>query len=197
MSAISSTQAGQGLAQFLQGLSSSSPASATSASSSTTASALTGASTTAGKTKGHHHGSSAAFEKLLQTVTTALQSAQSSGSTADPNQTIENALEKIFKNGTAGSTAGSSTAGSGTAGSGTAGSGTAAATAPATTAAGDTSTADAAKQSFLSTLQSFGVTPQQFQQDLATALQQANGGTANPATAFASFPPGSLIDTVG
>jgi hypothetical protein len=192
MSAISSTQAGQGLAQFLQGLSSSSPASATSASSSTTASALTGASTTAGKTKGHHHGSSAAFEKLLQTVTTALQSAQSSGSTADPNQTIENALEKIFKNGTAGSTAGSSTAGSGTAGSGTA-----AATAPATTAAGDTSTADAAKQSFLSTLQSFGVTPQQFQQDLATALQQANGGTANPATAFASFPPGSLIDTVG
>ena len=183
MSSISSTQAGQGLLQYLQSLPGASAANSTASTAPVTSpSASSSAISTAvasGKTRGHHHhGDTSGFAKLLQTVTTALQSAQASGSTTDPNQTIESTLEKIFKNGIAGSTAGTSTK---------------AAATPAETNA----TTDSAKQLFVDTLKSFGVTPEQFQQDLTTAFQQASGGQFNPSTAFASFPTGSLIDAVG
>jgi hypothetical protein len=118
-------------------------------------------------------------------VTNALQSAQATGSTSDPNKTIQSALEKIFKNGIAGNTAGSSSS-------------SANSDATSTDAAATAQDVDDAKQSFLDTLKSFGVTADQFQQDLKTAVQQASasGGQVNASTAFASFAPGSLVDAV-
>ena len=51
---------------------------------------------------------------------------------------------------------------------------------------------------FVKTLQSFGVTPQQFQSDLGAALKaaQQNGGF-NISSLFKSFPTGSVVDALG
>jgi hypothetical protein len=187
MSSITSTQAGQGLAQFLQSLTASQTGSASSSnassSSSTVSSALNSLAQAIGGGHHHHsHGTANGFSKLAQAVTNVLQSAQSTGSTSDPNQTIISALEKIFKNsGSVGSTYDTDS-------SDNTGDGDASST---------TNDISSAQQSFLQTLQSFGVSPQQFQQDLTTALKDAQGGQINLSTAFQSFPTGSLIDAVG
>ena len=59
-----------------------------------------------------------------------------------------------------------------------------------------TITANSADQSdFAQTLQDYGIDSDQFQQDFQTAVQQAQGGQIDPSTAFASFPPGLIVDT--
>ena len=73
------------------------------------------------------------------------------------------------------------------------------ATDPSTTTIGPT----ASTSSFNQLLQSYGVDPQQFGQDLQSALSGAQGGsgsggtTVDFATLFQSFPPGSAIETTG
>ena len=57
-----------------------------------------------------------------------------------------------------------------------------------------------AQPTFSQTLQSAGVDPQQFQQDLQAALQNSNGTSSSGfdfATLFRSFPPGSAVNTLG
>ena len=100
------------------------------------------------------------FKQIENAVTGALQSAPSN---ADPNQVVQKAIANVLKN------PNSSDDGD-----------------------GDISPADAAKtqKTFAQTLQSFGITPDQFQKDLAGAVQstQSAAGTS-------SFPPGVFLDT--
>ena len=172
MSAISSTS-GSGLLQYLQGLTGTASQSSGSNSSSSASSAL-GAITS--KTGKHHHNSG--FDKLLSAITSALQSSGSSSSNStDPNQTITEALSKIFKNGSVQATPDSDD-----------------------TASQDSteSTDPASPANFLQTLKSFGVTAQQFQKDVTAALQSAQqSGSADLSAAFKSFPTGSIVDAVG
>jgi hypothetical protein len=182
MSSISSLSGG--LAQFVQNLNPSGAASATSNASS--------GSTTGATAHHHHHGGG--FGKLADAIESALQSASnaSSGSstTSDPNQTITDALTKIFQNGSLNST--NDADGD---------------TASAQTPANETNTANGTNGStptgtlpddFVQTLKSFGVTPQQFQTDLASALQTAQqSGNFDPSSVLKNFPPGSIVDTLG
>ena len=39
------------------------------------------------------------------------------------------------------------------------------------------------------------MTPQQFRSDFLAAVKDAQGGQADPSTAFKSLPPGSTVDT--
>jgi hypothetical protein len=121
------------------------------------------------------------FKKVEQAVTDALQSAQSSSSTSttDPNKAIEDALVKLFQN----SNSSSATA--------SAADPTASSKATAQTAAANSSD----QQQFFQMLKDNGIDPKQFRQDLVAAMQQAQSGTVNPSTAFASFPPGTAVDT--
>jgi hypothetical protein len=173
MSSISSLSGG--IAQFIQNLN---PSGAVPASSNTSSGA-----TTAATGHPHHHGGG--FAKLADAIESALQSASngSSGSTTtDPNQTITQALTKIFQNGSLDST--SETDGSNSAAQ------------PSTT--GTTSaTTGSLPADFVQTLKSFGVTPQQFQADLATALKTAqDSGNFDPTSVLKNFPPGSVVDTL-
>jgi hypothetical protein len=124
----------------------------------------------------HHHGSSAQFQQIQSAVTQALQQA-SSDPNADPNQVIEDAIQKALDNGTALSSIPSTNADSSTTPS------------PADPSAGG------GIQGFVQTLQSNGVTPQQFHQDFLAAIKNAQNGNIDPSTAFQSFPPGVEVDT--
>jgi len=178
MSSISSLSGG--IAQFIQNLNPSGAASVTSTASS---GATTGAT-------GHHHHHGGGFAKLADAISSALQSASngSGGSTTtDANQTITQALTKIFQNGSLGST--TDTDGD-----------TDASQTPAATNGTNATPADNAglPDAFVQTLKSFGVTPQQFQADLATALQTAQqSGNFDPSSVLKNFPPGSIVDTLG
>jgi len=195
MSAAIVAQAGAGLFQFLQGLSSS-PASSASNSSAGTTAAATASNTSSGSASvgGHHHKhGSGAFDKLANAITSALQSSNSSGGTAaDANQTITQALTKIFSNGSLGSTGQTDATGTDSS--------------DPTDAASDTDETNGTTSSstpglpaaFVKTLQSFGVTPQQFQTDLNSALQTAQkSGSFDVSSLFKSFPTGSVVDTLG
>jgi hypothetical protein len=186
MSAAIVAQAGAGLFQFLQGLTASQPSAASNASSGATANVSSG-TTAAG---GHHHKhGSGVFDKLASAITSALQSANSSGGTAaDANQTITQALTKIFTNGSLGSTGATDS--------------TSADATDSTDASDDTdatgSSTTGLPQEFLKALQSFGVTPQQFQSDLSSALKSAQqSGGFDISKLFKSFPTGSVVDAVG
>jgi hypothetical protein len=186
MSAAIVAQAGAGLFQLLQGLTASKSASTSNASTGTTSNASSGSLGVGGH---HHKHGSGAFDKLASALTSALQSATGSGGTAaDANQTITEALTKIFKNGSLGSIGGTDS--------------TSADTADATDATDDTdSTASGTSglpADFLKTLQSFGVTPQQFQSDLSSALKSAQqSGSFDISSLFKSFPTGSVVDAIG
>jgi len=56
---------------------------------------------------------------------------------------------------------------------------------------------DSLQSTFLQTLQQYGVDPQQFRQDLLTAMQNSAGGTMTPGNASQYFPAGSLLNTMG
>ncbi len=180
MSAISSVSGG--LSQFIQSLN---PSGAASASSNSSAGSLSG-------TSGHHHHHGGGFAKLADAVTNALQSAAngSGGSiSTDANQTITQALTKIFQNGSLGSVSGTDSDGDND------GSGAATGTA---SGANSTDTTNGLPASFVQTLKSFGVTAQQFQNDLTTALKTAQeSGTTDLSSVFKNFPTGSIVDAFG
>jgi hypothetical protein len=190
MSSISSISgAGQGLYQFLQGISGVSAAqgaSPASAAASTASTSSTSAGTeTQGSHRHHKHGAGDLFKQIQDAVSSALQSTQSSGS-SDPNKTIEDAIAKVLANNTAGAQPanGNTTAGA----SDSDGDGSAGSTSQTGVAA------NPARQAFDQALQSHGVSPQQFHQDLLAAIKDAQGGQFDPSAAFKSFPPGSLVD---
>ncbi len=163
-------------------------------STSATSSATDSTQPDAQKTHHHHHGGGGGgggqfFSKIQSAVTTALQSLQAGGAGSDPNQAnqaIQNAIESVIKgqNGTSpDGTTSATTDGS------------------STDPTGSTSSTpvdpQTAKQAFDNTLQSYGVDPQQFHQDLLSAFQNAQNGNADPSSVFQSFPPGTAIDAFG
>jgi hypothetical protein len=147
MSAISSVGSNSSLYSFLQSLQQSS-----------------GSSSTAGSSSGvqgthHHHkhgggGGGGLMSQIQNAVTSALQSSQSSGSTTDPNQVVQNAIAQVLQNGST----------------------SAATTAAGTSAAGTTASSP---QAFFQTLQASGVTPQQFLSDFMAALQSTQSAQLN------------------
>ena len=190
MSAAIVAQAGAGLFQFLQELTSSKSASASNSSNASNATAGTSANGSTGllSTGGHHHKhGGGALEKLANALTSALQSANSSsGSTAaDANQTITQALTKIFQNGSLTQTGATDSA-------------TSDPTDQTPDTDGTSSETSGLPDSFLQTLKSFGVTPQQFQADLGAALKAAQqNGSFDVSSVFKSFPTGSVVDALG
>ncbi|HWE94464.1 MAG TPA: hypothetical protein VG269_10905 [Tepidisphaeraceae bacterium] len=192
MSSVSSVSgAGQGLYQFIQSLSaagSSQAAAATSPTDPTSASAASSSGQAVQGSGHHHHGGGGKFKQIEDAVTSALQAAQSSGTSQDPNQIIESAISKVLQNtGSAAPATGSATQAPGTDPDGD-GSSATGSTSAATPPGGN---------SFLQALQTLGVSPQQFHSDFLAAIKDAQGGNPNPATAFQSFPPGTTIDTIG
>ncbi|HEX4056300.1 MAG TPA: hypothetical protein VHX86_18725 [Tepidisphaeraceae bacterium] len=191
MSAISGLS-GSGMTQWLQQIAQqqSTQAVQTAAAASTCGAAGSTASTASqGVHHGHHHhggGSSGGnfFSQIQQTVTSALQSAQSNG-TSDPNGVVEDAITSLLKN----MGVGSNSAAEGTNSTGDSDSDT--------DASGGVDSATSAQQSFQSLLQSAGISPRQFQSDFLSAVREAQGGSINPGTAFNSFPPGTNLDVTG
>lgn len=200
MSSISSIGGGNGLFGILQSLSATTASQAATASVATTNTAATTGPDLAQLVQGgghhhHHHGqggqtqgaNNQLFSQIQQAVTSALQSATQSGT--NPNQAVETAISQVFQNNnsaaqsTSTSAAQTNTPASTTDAQGTTGT--------------PSSTGNSALQAFFQTLQNAGIDPQQFHQDFLTAVQNAQSGTANPATAFQSFPPGSILDAVG
>ncbi|HEY4234198.1 MAG TPA: hypothetical protein VGM76_12275 [Lacipirellulaceae bacterium] len=125
----------------------------------------------------HHHGGGGGggqqqVGSLLDTITNALQSTDAS---SDPNQVIEDTVAKLLQSGN----------------SATVGGATNGVSASAVQAAG---TQAANQPPFLQLLQSHGVSLQQFQADLLSAVKDAQNGKVNPATALQSLPPGSNLN---
>lgn len=198
MSVVSSIgSSGQGLYRFIQNLSaggslSAAPSSATDSTNSTAASGAQ--STQAGAIGGHHHHhhGGGLFQQIESAVSSALQSAQSSGSSTDPNQIIQDAISKVIKNQQNQSASGTNAAANGAqpTGSDPDGDGD-------THSAGQAGSAgSSAQQAFFQTLQSLGVSPQQFHSDFLAAIQNAQNGQVDVGTAMKSFPPGSTVDTL-
>jgi hypothetical protein len=180
MSAAIIAQAGAGLlSSFIQGVTSGQSQNAGPAQS-------TNAST--GVTTGHHHHHHGAdLDKLVSALSSALQS-NSSGGSVDVNKTITDALTKIFQTGSLGSTGQADTDGD------TDGSTAASTTDPATSPTNSTGIPDKLAQ----LLKNFGVTPQQFESDVNSAIQSAQAsGQFDPSVLLKSFPPGSVVDTTG
>ena len=192
MSAVSSVDSGTGLYQFIQqlGAGGTTTAAAPTAATDATSAAATDSSQATPAAGGghHHHGHGGMFKQIESAVTSALQSAQANGN-SDPNKVIEDAIAKVFQN--AGANGPSSGGAQQTSGSDPDGDGD-------TDAAGKAdSDGNSSRQAFLQTLQSLGVDPQQFHADFLAAVQDAQNGQVNPATAMQSFPPGSNVDTIG
>jgi hypothetical protein len=193
MSSISgSGSSTQGILQYLQSLQASQSASQTpSATDSTSSGNASNALQALGG--GHRHrgggkggGASAFFSQIQTAVTSALQSAQSSGSTTDPNQTIQNAIEQVFKNLQNGSTA--------TGSASTASNSSSAASGSTRSTDGSGSTQGSA---FAQLLQANGVDPEQFHSDFLSAIQSAqSGGSPDASSVFSGFPTGSAVDTI-
>jgi hypothetical protein len=122
------------------------------------------------------------MSKISSAVTSALEEAQSSGSDSDPNQTIQNAIAQLL---------------SGNSGNTQASNGTTSAASQSASSSGNATgeTNGTSPQSFLQTLQSYGVDPQQFRQDFLAALQSANGGQTGTNSMWQALPAGSLVDT--
>lgn len=105
-----------------------------------------------------------AGQGLLKQIESAVTGAlQSAPSSADPNQVVQKAIENVLKN-------------------------------PNADSDGDDDGTDpvTAQKTFAQTLKSFGVTPDQFQKDLAGAVQSVQN-----ASSTSSFPPGTFLDTIG
>jgi hypothetical protein len=168
---------GQSAASYLQQLAGQQSAAGTAA----------GAASTKGVQAAHHHrrhqgagagsggsaGTQSQITSLLDTISKALQSTDAS---SDPNQVIEDTVAKLLENN--GSAAGANGSLSGI-------------TADAVQTAGNQV---ASQPGFLDLLKAHGVTPQQFQADLAAAVKDAQNGKVNPATALQSLPPGSALN---
>jgi hypothetical protein len=158
------------LLQFVQGLGSNTSAP-------TTTTATPNAPKKAGGS--HHRHGQGGLKQIQNAVLNALQSAQTAGGSTsatgtikNPDQVIQDAIAKVLKSKIAAPTADAS----------------------GTT---DADATDAAPQSFEDILQSFGVTPEQFETDFSAAVKQAQNGQGNPASVFQNFQPGSLLDVTG
>jgi hypothetical protein len=145
-------------------------------------SASSGAAPSQGGHRHHRHqvggagcgsdGSQAQVSNLLDTISNALQSADAS---SDPNQVIEDTVSKLLEN--KGSMAANGLIGN----------------VSADTVQGAASQAGG-QQKLLELLKAHGVDLQQFRADLTAAVKAAQSGTANPAIALQSFPPGSALN---
>lgn len=125
---------------------------------------------------GHHgHKGAQMMLQIQQAVTTALQSSQASGNTADPDQTIENAIAQVLQ---ATMSSASSTADSDES---------------------DPQTPSPLDQnSFFQTLQSFGINEAQFHKDFLSAVQDVANKTGTSAgTILKNTPPGLIINMLG
>jgi hypothetical protein len=198
MSSISSSTSASGLAQFFQNLQANGASSPTQVASTDPTTAATSTDPTqTGQVSGHHHhhhgGGSEMMSKLQSAVTSALQGAQANGS-SDPNSVIENAIASIFKQSADPSAAGSTTA-QAAGGQAIVSNTDSDGDNDGSAAAGATATSSV-QQAFFQALQQYGVDPQQFHSDFLAAVQQAQNGQVNPATAFQSFPPGTAVDTI-
>ena len=191
MSAISNNGIAQGLFLGTQNISASDPSTEQQPSSTTSAASIAPATQDGQQTpvSGHHHhhgggGGGGMFKKIEQAVTSALQSAQSNSS-ADPNQIVQDAIAKAFQaDGKAQGQTQANPTGSDPDGNGDG-------SANGTGSASGTSSTNG----FLQTLQSYGISPQQFHADLLAAVQATQaGGQVDPSAAFKNFPPGSLVD---
>jgi hypothetical protein len=197
MSSLSVNGLGQGLGSLFRGPSaagSASPAKSTSAASSTlfssTSTSATGATPQVGGHHRHHGGHGGGkFQQIQDAVTSALQAAQSSGSTSNPDKVIEDAITKVFKQ-TSSISSTSSTSPS---------------PQPPADSDGDTDAAGATKsdntasqQAFFKSLQSLGVSPQQFKNDFMAAIQDAQQtGNVDVSAALKSLPKGTTLDAIG
>ena len=150
---------------------------------------------TDGSTPGSVDGSSSSaqggfFKQLQDAVTGALGS---TSNTTDPNTLIQAAIKQLFAgqspstSSTTGNTAAPTTDRDGDSDGSTSASDST-----------DSTNAAAPQSAFSQLLNSFGVSSQQFQQDVQTALQSSssNGGAVDVSKLFKSFPPGSVIDTL-
>ena len=186
MSSISASGIGQSLMQYIQQLSSNTQSSTTNPATTTSTTTPTVQSTAASIATGtpaaghkhHHHRGGGELQKIQNAVTSALQSAQASGSSTNPNTVIQTAIEQILA-GTNNVTPPAN---------------------PSTTATPSTETTPSTttQSTFAQTLQSYGVDPQQFRNDFLAAIQDAqNGQQVNTANIFGSFPTGTQVDTTG
>ena len=123
----------------------------------------------AGAGSGGSAGTQSQVTSLLDTISQALQSTDAS---SDPNQVIEDTVAKLLQN-----------------------NGSASGVTPDTVNTAGNQVAS--QPAFLNLLKAHGVTPQQFQADLAAAVKDAQNGKVNPATALQSLPPGSALDVTG
>ena len=124
---------------------------------------------------GHHQHQNAAG-KIESAVTSALQSAPDG---SDPNQIIKDAITKALQSGNSQSNNANNPS-------------------PTTTNTNGSNTSGTSDP-FTQLLQSHGINPQQFQQDLQDALstQSSGGSSVDFATLFKNFAPGSLLQTTG
>ena len=150
------------------------PASDTTAQTQTAA--VAGQQVQGGRGRHHHHhgGGGGGLQQIEAAVTSALQSAQSSGSTTDPNTIIQNAIAGVL--GSDGTASANGT----------------------TPAVGQTnSNNQSSLQAFMQVLQANGINAQQFQADFLTAVKDAQNGQVNSSTAFQNQTPGTLLNTTG
>ncbi len=129
------------------------------------------------------HNYDESFQQIEQAVNDALNAARQEP-TADPNQIIQDSIQQAFQTSGDGSTAGTNST---SAGGSTSDSSEAGQTDPNTSAA---------TQSFLRTLRTYGVDPQQFHSDLVAAVKDAQQGNVDPSTVLRNFPVGSNLDAV-
>jgi hypothetical protein len=110
------------------------------------------------------------FQSLQQSVAGALTSVQGN-TAANPNQVIEQAITNALQQIGGGSTSDSDS---------------------------NSDTSTNAGQSLSDTLQSYGISPQQFQTDFLSAVQQSQQGqTVDPSTVFSGFPTGLSVNLAG
>jgi hypothetical protein len=144
----------------------------------------------------HHHGGGGGFRaKIESAVSSALQSAKSSGDSTDVNQVIQDAISKVLKDGPGNSpAAGGPSQAAGNAANSAPATGTGQ-DADATSGPSDPSSTSGQTDTFAQLLQQYGVSHDQFRSDLQAAFQNANGGAPDLSSAFKRFPPGIDLDT--
>jgi hypothetical protein len=152
---------GAGLAQFIQKIKKQQTSNAASGTSTVNGSGSPGGIAGNGNLQG---GGAALFNQIQTTVTNALQQAKASGSTKDPNQIVEDSVASLLKNFFSGKST------------------------PPTGGAASTPTSQLA---FQSALKSAGISPQQFQTDFKSAVEDAQNSLASP------IPTGSTLDVTG
>ena len=152
---------GSGIAQFIQKLRKQQTTKAASGTSTVNGSGSPGGISGPGQL---HGSGSALFSQIQQTVTNALQQAKASGSTKDPNQIVEDSIASLLKNIFSGKT-------------------------PAPT--GSAQSSPQSQLAFQTALKSAGITPQQFQTDFKSAVEDAQDSLASP------IEKGSTLDVTG